>query len=61
LASYAKKQKVEMYRLKEKGIISAHKSGLFRYVGASPQGMAVTFKTFIQPTSGVAGNSPKEG
>lgn len=50
-----------MYRLKEKGIISAHKSGLFRYVGASPQGMAVTFKTFIQPTSGVAGNSPKEG
>jgi hypothetical protein len=41
LASHAKKQKEDMYRLKEKGIISAHKSGLLRYVVVSPQGMAV--------------------
>jgi Zinc knuckle len=40
-ASRAKKQKDYMYALKDAGIVRLHLSGLLRYIGASPQGMAV--------------------
>ncbi len=41
LAGNAKQRKEGWYALKDRGIIAAHKQGLVRYVGASPQGMAV--------------------
>ncbi len=34
-------KKREWYRLKDRGIIAAHRAGLLNYIGASPQGMAV--------------------
>ena len=41
LAGKARKRKDEWYGLKDRGIVEAHKQGLVRYIGASPQGMAV--------------------
>lgn len=41
LATRAKEQKNLMYQLKDAGIVALHRSGLLRYIGASPQGMAV--------------------
>jgi hypothetical protein len=41
LATRAKEQKNLMYQLKDAGIAALHRSGLLRYIGASPQGMAV--------------------
>jgi len=40
-ASHDKEKKEEWYRLKDRGIVSAHRLGLLTYVGASPQGMAI--------------------
>jgi hypothetical protein len=34
-------KKREWYRLKDRGIVAAHRAGLLSYIGASPQGMAV--------------------
>lgn len=36
-----RKRKETWYQLKERGITAAHKQGMLRYAGASPQGMAV--------------------
>ncbi|HKO17536.1 MAG TPA: hypothetical protein VJU82_01490, partial [Acidobacteriaceae bacterium] len=41
LAGNARRRKEKWYRLKDRGIMTAHKQGLVEYVGASPQGMAV--------------------
>src|ERR1035437_205725 len=41
LARRAKLKKEECYQLKERGIIAMHRAGDLRYIGASPQGMAV--------------------
>jgi hypothetical protein len=41
IAGNARQRKNRWYALKDKGIIAAHKQGLLRYIGASPQGMAV--------------------
>ncbi len=41
LAGNARKRKDAWYRMKERGIVAAHNQGLLRYVGVSPQGMAV--------------------
>ncbi|MFP5229451.1 MAG: hypothetical protein ACLGXA_17710 [Acidobacteriota bacterium] len=41
LAGNAKQRKNNWYELKDRGIVAAHKQGLVRYIGASPQGMAV--------------------
>lgn len=40
-AGHAKRKKEKFYAQKERGIASAYKHGLLRYVGVSPQGMAV--------------------
>ena len=40
-ARYPAQQKRECYALKERGIVVAHKQGLLRYMGQSPQGLAV--------------------
>jgi hypothetical protein len=40
-ASIPAAKKRECYRLKERGIVAAHKRGLLRYAGVTPQGMAV--------------------
>jgi hypothetical protein len=41
MARRAKLKKEECYLLKERGIIAMHRAGDLRYVGASPQGMAI--------------------
>jgi hypothetical protein len=41
LVSRAKEKKEYMYQLKDAGIMTLHRAGLLRYIGASPQGMAV--------------------
>jgi hypothetical protein len=41
LAGNARQRKEDWYRLSERGIVAAHRQGLLRYAGASPQGMAV--------------------
>lgn len=41
MARRAKLKKEECYQLKERGIIAMHRAGDLRYIGASPQGMAV--------------------
>jgi len=41
LAGNARQRKSQWYALKDRGIVAAHKQGLVRYIGASPQGMAV--------------------
>lgn len=41
LAGKARQRKNEWYALKDRGIVAAHRQGLLRYMGASPQGMAV--------------------
>jgi hypothetical protein len=41
LAGNARQRKTRWYTLKDRGIVAAHKQGLLRYVGASPQGMAL--------------------
>jgi hypothetical protein len=41
LAGNARQRKNHWYALKDRGIVAAHKQGLLRYIGASPQGMAV--------------------
>ena len=41
LAGNARRRKEEWYALKDRGIIAAHRAGLLRYEGATPQGMAV--------------------
>ncbi len=41
LAGNARLRKNKWYALKDRGIVAAHKQGLLRYIGASPQGMAV--------------------
>lgn len=41
LAGNARQRKNKWYGLKDRGIVAAHKQGLVRYIGASPQGMAV--------------------
>jgi hypothetical protein len=41
LAGNCKDRKNHWYRLKDRGIVTAHRQGLLRYVGASPQGMAI--------------------
>jgi hypothetical protein len=41
LAGNARQRKNKWYALKDRGIVEAHKQGLLRYIGASPQGMAV--------------------
>ncbi len=41
LAQNAKSRKKHWYDLKDQGIVAAHRQDLLRYVGASPQGMAV--------------------
>lgn len=41
LAGSARKRKEYLYTLKERGIMAAHRDALLRYVGASPQGLAV--------------------
>lgn len=40
-ATTARKRKEYCYNLKERGIVAAHRGGLLRYAGQSPQGMAV--------------------
>jgi hypothetical protein len=41
LAGNARQRKNKWYALKDRGIVAAHKQGLLRYIGASPQGMTV--------------------
>ena len=41
LPGNARRRKEEWYALKDRGIIAAHRAGLLRYEGATPQGMAV--------------------
>jgi hypothetical protein len=41
LAGNSKKRKERWYALKDRGIVAAHTAGLLRYIGHSPQGMAV--------------------
>jgi hypothetical protein len=41
LAGNAKRRKDKWYCLKDRGIVTAHRQGLLRYVGVSPQGLAV--------------------
>lgn len=41
LAGNARQRKNHWYALKDRGIVAAHKQGLVRYIGASPQGMAI--------------------
>ena len=41
LASNSKSRKNNYYNLKDRGIVAAYKSGTLRYVGQSPQGLAV--------------------
>lgn len=41
LAGNARQRKNQWYALKDKGIVAAYKLGLLRYIGASPEGMAV--------------------
>jgi hypothetical protein len=40
-AAYAAEQKRHYYDLKERGIMTLHRSGELRYAGTSPQGMAI--------------------
>lgn len=40
-AGAAKRKKEYMYRLKDGGIVALHRAGIVRYIGASPQGMAI--------------------
>lgn len=40
-ASHWKEKKENWYSLKERGVIALHRSGALRYIGASPQGMAI--------------------
>ena len=41
LAGNAKQRKNQWYALKDRGVVAANKQGLVRYIGASPQGIAV--------------------
>ncbi len=41
LARYSSHQKRHFYALKERGIVEGYRQGLLRYVGQSPQGLAV--------------------
>jgi hypothetical protein len=41
LAGNARRRKEEWYALKDRGMVAAHRAGLLRYEGATPQGMAV--------------------
>jgi hypothetical protein len=41
LAGNSRQRKSHWYALKDRGIIAAHKNGQLRYIGASPQSMAV--------------------
>lgn len=41
LAGNCRMRKEHWYALKDRGIVGAHKRGLLRYLGASPQGLAV--------------------
>lgn len=41
LARNARARKQKWYDLKERGIVAAHRQGLLRYIGSSPQGLAV--------------------
>ena len=40
-ATKAKSEKEKYYELKDRGIVALHHEGVLRYVGSSPQGMAV--------------------
>jgi hypothetical protein len=40
-AKNSRERKETLYALKERGIVAAHKAGLLRYIGCTPQGMAV--------------------
>lgn len=41
LAGNSRQRKNKWYALKDRGVVAAHKQGLVRYIGASPQGWAV--------------------
>lgn len=40
-AQRAKRKKEQMYARKDRGVIALHREGRLRYIGASPQGMAI--------------------